>query len=368
MFPDYLYRWIYLIFCTIFVLVHNSKINTYRGRNAVSAFGFSTRNIAVIFFVFIVIYIGTRPLSVVFTDMYAYAGFYKLRVFDDPDVRGGEIVWSYYQKICYYVFGMSSTVWLFTVTLLSMTLRYYACKNIFKENVLTGFLFIITSFSFWALATNIIRSDLALSCALFGLSIIIKGKSWRKYLWAFILFYLALTIHKSSALLVLSFCASYFVLKDIKWAIGFWVLCVLLSLFFHSYFESFFIGIGFDDRLERALTTEDDLGVFSHSGFRWDFLLYSIVPIVLGWFVSKKSEDQTYTTLLNTYIVANGFWVLVIRALFSDRFAGISWSLYGLVIAYPLLKVGIWKNQPKMVSFGLTGQLLFLWLMQMYYL
>ena len=52
---------------------------------------------------------------------------------------------------------------------------------------------------------------------------------------------------------------------------------------------------------------------------------------------------------------------MVIRAAFSNRFAYLSWFLYPIVIAYPLLRLPIWKtnqgkrlNQIMMANIGFT--------------
>ena len=365
MIPDYLYKWVYLIVCTLLCFFHNAKLASFNGNNAIKRFGNSTKGVTVLLLLFMIIFIGARPLSKYFTDMYYYAGYYDLRAFDITyeHTISGEFLWIVFQKICYYGFGMSSLTWLFFVALISLSFKYLACKKIFHENVYTAFLFVITAFYFWRSVTNIIRSDMALSLVLCGMAVMLDGKSRQKYYWVALFFFLAIFIHNSSVLLVICFLASYTLGKNIKWAIGFWVLCVIMSLVNHSFFENLFISMGFDDRVESYLTGEDTNGVFSHSGFRWDFLIYSMVPIVLGWLVSKKISEKTYSALLNTYILTNCFWVLVIRALFSDRFAGISWALYGIVLALSLMYLDANKNQTRYVAYGLMGQVLFLWIM-----
>lgn len=100
--------------------------------------------------------------------------------------------------------------------------------------------------------------------------------------------------------------------------------------------------------------------MFSHTGFRWDFLIFSAVPIWWGWHVTNrlKSKDRSYEIVLNTYILANSIWVMVSRAAFSNRFAMLSWFLYFLVMAYPLLKFELYKNQGGRISIVLIFMLL----------
>ena len=61
--------------------------------------------------------------------------------------------------------------------------------------------------------------------------------------------------------------------------------------------------------------------------------------------VKTIQEDKTYNLIFNTYVIANSFWVLVIRAEFTNRFAYLSWFLLGLVIVYPYLKAKFFHNQ-----------------------
>ena len=114
-----------------------------------------------------------------------------------------------------------------------------------------------------------------------------------------------------------------------------------------------FIGaLGFDDRMSGYLGAQSDeqtMVQFSSTGFRWDFLLYSAVPVLFTWYLTVKRnfEDRAFNIIAITYILANAFWVMVIRASFSNRFAYLSWFLYPLVIAYPLLRFNIWDKQDR---------------------
>ena len=61
---------------------------------------------------------------------------------------------------------------------------------------------------------------------------------------------------------------------------------------------------------------------------------------------------------------ANAFWIMVIRAEFSNRFAYLSWFLYPIVLAYPLLKLKIWpKTQGNKTAVIMAGHLAFTLLM-----
>jgi hypothetical protein len=49
-------------------------------------------------------------------------------------------------------------------------------------------------------------------------------------------------------------------------------------------------------------------------------------------------------------VFANAFWILVIRANFSNRFAYLSWFMMALVIIYPFLKSQLMPNQNKVLA------------------
>ena len=127
--------------------------------------------------------------------------------------------------------------------------------------------------------------------------------------------------------------------------------------------------MGFDDRLT-YLTNEQEEGVFSHSGFRWDFLIYSMMPILLGYYIVIRHgiRNKTYEMLLNTYTLSNAFWIMVIRANYSNRFAYLSWFMYPIVLAYPLLKVDVWGEiQGVRLKEIMFAQIAFIWFMQTIY-
>jgi hypothetical protein len=127
-----------------------------------------------------------------------------------------------------------------------------------------------------------------------------------------------------------------------------WIGAIPLSLALGGFWETFFAGLGLaDERLGGYLLTAGDAESFNRVGFRWDFLIYSAGAVFAGWyFIFKRNYyDKLYHQIFNIYVLCNAFWILVIRASFSNRFAYLSWFLMALVIIYPLLKQNFFKNQ-----------------------
>ena len=218
------------------------------------------------------------------------------------------------------------------------------------------------AFSFYAYGTNGLRNGLACSITLFIIAFM--SCSNKNLPIALIFVFLAINIHRTTLLPLTSLFASVYVIKSFKWAYIFWLLSILISLVAGGAMTTMFAGLGFDDRL--SYLTDYDIGMFSHTGFRWDFLLYSMMPIVLGYYVVIKRgiQDRTYTILLNTYTLANAFWVMVIRANYSNRFAYLSWFMYPIVLAYPLLRLDVWGDmQGKRLKQIMLAHIGFTWFM-----
>ncbi|MBA4135207.1 MAG: hypothetical protein C0525_10825, partial [Flavobacterium sp.] len=113
---------------------------------------------------------------------------------------------------------------------------------------------------------------------------------------------------------------------------------------------------------------EEILEEFSAVGFRWDFLLYSISGVFTGlYFIFKKEfEDEFYKRLINLYLMTNAFWILVIRANFSNRFAYLSWFLLGVVIIYPFLKRVFFKEQHQIIGKIILAYFLFTYVLMIF--
>jgi len=305
--------------------------------------GFSISKWGDLFFLILVLYIGLRPIVIEFGDMLAYSeGFNRIDISviknQDKDVG-----------FSYFMLGasklMSVNIFFLSCAFLYIYPLYLVCRKWFQAYWFYAFLLILASFSFWSYGTNGIRNGIAGSLFLLGIS-------RDKRIWQILLIFVAINFHKSILLPTIGFAIAQFYNRP-KVIISFWVFCIPLSLVAGSFWESFFAGLGFeDDRLSYLTEGNINQDDFSSAGFRWDFLLYSATAVFAGWYyiVRKDYKDKVYFWLFNTYVFANAFWILVIRANFSNRFAYLSWFMMALVIVYPLLKKNIVLNQNKKLA------------------
>lgn len=291
--------------------------------------------------VFVLFYMGLRPIHGVFVDMTTYAKLFE-RIADGHNVTlnediGFDLFMRFSAKI------MTVQTFFFVCAIIYVIPLWYLSKKWFNRYWFYAFLMLVGSFSFWAYGTNGIRNGMATTLFLFALAFDERKKVM------IMLLLLACSIHKSLVLPVLIFGLT-FLNNDPKKYFMFWFMAIPLSLSLGSFWESLFAGLGFgDDRMSYLTEGNVNDDTFSSTGFRWDFVLYSAAGVFAGYYyiIKKGFKDIMYHRLLNTYLVVNAFWILIIRANFSNRFAYLSWFMMGLVIIYPLLKQKIISMQHK---------------------
>jgi hypothetical protein len=319
--------------------------------------GYKSSKLGSLFVLLLLLYLGLRPVSgQYFGDMGTYKRHFDLYIIGDPLLVKSDFLFYYLMQLCSHI--MTANMFFLTCAALYVLPLYLVCKKWFQGYWFYAFLMLVISFSFWAAGTNGIRNGIAGSLFLLAIS-------RDKRVWQIAMLIIAVNIHKTMLLPALGFVFAQYYNKP-KHMIAFWLLCIPLSLIGGGFWEALFASIGFeDDRTGYLIDGNANDDEFSSSGFRWDFLAYSATAVFAGWYfiVKKKFEDKFYFSLFNTYVFANAFWILVIRANFSNRFAYLSWFMMALVIIYPFLKGDLLKNQSKLFAKVLVLYFLFTFVM-----
>ena len=146
---------------------------------------------------------------------------------------------------------------------------------------------------------------------------------------------------------------------------GLWIACFVIAAFHINYFQNLFVMVGsdVDDKILDYLG--EDLNSFQGArlkgGLRIDFILYSFIPILIGWIAlfKKRIQSGRYTFLLNLYTFINAIWMLCMYALFTNRIAYLSWLMYPVVLIYPFLREKWGKDQYKTFRWVAYGHLAF---------
>jgi len=315
----------------------------------------------------LILFLGLRPVSWMFGDTINYARYYNSSLSAEIE-RSGD--WLFYLVMeAFRGAGLSVRAFFLFVEACYIGCTGIAVYRIFPRRPLAAFAFVLAAFSFYSYGINGIRNGMA--CALFFLALAyLKDRKW---LLVVLISYAAFSIHKSLLLPVGALMLAWFYGNTKVYATA-WIACVILSIVVGDFVEVIFQNVGFIDTgrdVDYLSNNGVDMDQFSQKGFRWDFLLYSMVPILAGmYFVIKKHyNDEFYKLMLNTYVISNSFWVLVNRSWLSNRVAFLSWFMYGLVVMYPLLQKEHVRGRKGKIVMALCGNAVFtyvMWLLDKY--
>ena len=317
-------------------------------------------NVTSIFAIIILtfIYIGTRPIWC-YVDTGLYTLIFNLvqnGTWDSLKSVESEPFWEFIEYTCIELTTASG--WLFVIASFYILGMSIAAYRWFPRHFLLATIFLFTAFSFWGYATNGIRNGMATSIAMLGLSFFCRSK--KELITGYLLLIIATFTHKSCMLIIVAATGALF-LKHTKVNISIWLICIVLGILFQEQFKSLISYTTDDFRLEYykniSVTSENS----SKIGFRWDFLIYSALPIIIGWIATAKQKitDKSYLFLLHTYIFANSFWVLINTIAYSNRFAYLSWFIYPIIILYPFCKFNFIRNQAIILAVLLIIMVLF---------
>ena len=329
---------------------------------------------ALILTLFLMIFMGLRPICFKFGDTINYAaGYYRLTGTAAFAIDlNEEWLWHFVEVMCKQA-GFTVSGWFLIIEICYLGFTFIGLRILLKENVWIAMLFFLSAFSTFTFGMNGIRNGCACSMVIWAFAIAANQNFSKMALDGVVLLF-AFGVHRSISLPIVAFLVASYVIKSPKWAIYFWIASIGFSLVAGGAAISFFGGLGFDDRMTQYASSEFD-DQFSQTGFRWDFLAYSAMPIWLTWYVTNKAEKEramygdtleeaetgitgagriadahsmrVFNILATTYILANSFWVMVIKAAFSNRFAYLSWFLYPVVLAYAVIRLHIWPDQDK---------------------
>lgn len=292
-----------------------------------------------IFFIFILLYVGLRPIDGEFIDMLTYKYIFDNYASGRPLNTDADIAFNIFVYISSKI--MTAKVFFFLCASLYIIPMYVVSRKLFGSYWFYSFLLIVASFSFWAYGVNGIRNGIATS--LFFMAIAYNNKK------AVVILFLVLSSMFHQSMLLPTFAYIVTVIYNNPKAYVFaWILAIPLSLILGGFWENLFAGLGIaDDRFNDYLTAKADADKFAYTGFRWDFLIYSATAVATGWYFIfiKNFNDKLYIRLFNIYLITNAFWILIIRANFSNRFAYLSWFLIAIIIIYPFLRQRFFINQ-----------------------
>lgn len=361
MIPASLYQTIYLTLVTIMTLV---VYNQYNSRNGLREFSPSrTDAIAWVLVLFFIIFIGFRPLSYrYFGDMGNYALYYEgffegatftfewdaeNKVFDNLLAWWGSVRLGY---TSFFVF----------IAVIYFGAAYLGLRKLFPTHRLTAYLVFLAAFSTFSYGTNGIKAGAAASLFVWALG-------YRDNLKVCIpLILLSWGFHHSMIMPVAAFVVTLF-FKSPKYYFAGWVFCALMAAAHVTAFAQLFAGAADESGASYLMGGGGD---GTRGGFRIDFIVYSAMPVLVGWYTVMKRRirvSEMYLNLLNLYLCLNGIWMLCMYANFTNRIAYLSWFLYPIVLIYPFLNEQWGRDRYKKFAMVMLGHLGFTLFMNVIY-
>lgn len=362
MIPASLYSAIYLTFITILTLL---VCFIYQKHNGLKEYKHNQTNVVCVFLaIVLVLFIGFRPVSgYYFVDMANYASYYTFLLEGSPFSFDTSVDNILFDNIfawwgSKYLGYTSFFVFIATVY---FGASYLGIRKLFPNHQLAAYLVFLAAFSTFSYATNGIKAGAATS-------LFILAMGYRENFKICIpLVLLSWGFHHSMVMVVAAFILTLFV-KNPKVYFSMWVFCFLIAAAHITTFAQLFSGFTTEHGAEYLLGDGSDDG--TRGGFRIDFILYSLVPVVVGWYAIYKKKlkiSSLYKSLFNLYLCLNAIWMLCMYAEFTNRIAYLSWFLYPIVLVYPFLQEQWGKNRYKTFSLVMLGHLGFTLFMNIIY-
>lgn len=319
-----LYKYVYLLFCTIatFQILPKARVPGISENKTGITFSPSLIPILAV----LILFIGTRPLSFVFSDTMAYAETYHVimgsQFYFDPWAENLLFDNLFSAMACF-----NFPIWMFftLIATIYFVCILVACIKLFPNNVNIAFVTYLVAFSTFTYGTNGVKAGA-------GAALFLIALAYRDKLWISIPFVLlSIGFHHSMKVVAYAFVLAYFV-KNTKLYFYGWFFCLAMAVLHVGFFQELFASYTDESGAEYLIGS----GAFQ-GGFRPDFILYSAAPVYIGYrlYIKNNLRNAIYEWWLRMYLLMNGVWMLCMYASFTNRIAYLSWFMYPFVLIYP---------------------------------
>ncbi len=311
-----------------------------------------------VFTLIMVFFIGLRPVSAeFFVDMDTYDVTYDVLKGNDFVYTGGDGSNLLFDSIFIFMasMGIPSTYFFLVIAAIYFICISLACSLLFPNDRMTSILVYLSAFSTYAYGTNGIKAGAAAALFLVALAFYQR----REWLGVVIFALLSLGFHYSMIVPVAAFLVCL-IIRNPKIFLIIWVASFFLSLFHITFFQELFATIMNEHGAEYLLGGGGYVKEI-FGGFRIDFVVYSIIPMIVGVIAveKKKIESEGYIFLLNLYTLTNAVWLLCMYSDYTNRIAYLSWMFYPVLLIYPFLNEEWEGPKYKIFQWVVFGHLIF---------
>ncbi len=308
--------------------------------------------------VLVVILMGMRPSSSAYGDTVTYTyGFNKFAQNRDSIHFYWSKEWLFGNSMRFFAKYSDLRTFLFTCAIIYVGALWLALRRIFDEYNFVPLLIVISMFTFWTYGVNGMRNGMAAS-------LFILAMTYTNNIPVMLALALIGAGFHNSVYIMLAAAALAWVLNNSRLYMIIWGTCIAVSFALGSAIQAWMAGFAnsmdSDNKLTFYLTYSQSAmktdGLIVATGFRWDFIAYSALGVAIGayFILRRRFEDEYYRWIFNTYLICNSFWILIIRAPYSNRFAQISWFILPIVLIYPFMRERFWINQEKMLGLAIV--------------
>lgn len=345
------------IFVIITLMLSIVALNNYKKNKNSSTLYMNVIYVAILLSFFI----GFRPLDSIFADMWNYNNAWGRDIFLGFD-------WSESNFIFDNIFkglaakGVDIQYFFLLISFIYFIVSAWSCIKLFKKNALVAYAVFLGAFSTFSYSVNGIKAGAAAALFMLALAYYNNKKV------SLLILLLSLGFHHSMIMPIFAFILSY-IFKQNKYYLFFWVICLGLSAVHITTIMNFLgtLLVGNDDHGASYLFADSESAYVT--GFRLDFILYSAMPIIIGYVAIFKRGfiDKTYSLIWRTYVLANSVWLLCMYASYTNRIAYLSWCIYPFVLLYPFVHENSPMNSKSNLKKVIYSQLLFTIFMNLIY-
>lgn len=327
MIPAIFYQDIYLLFVLLLAFLNFSN---YSVQNPIT----NARDYSAAKFILLitVLFIGLRPLDFVFADMSQYADIlemYRGTIFQFNWEAENKI----YDNLMFFLAcnGFPYPLYYTMIAAIYFTCYYLCIRKIFPNDTLVLFILFLSAFMTFTSATNGIKAGTATAIFMVAIAYYENWKVWVQLL------IVSLGVHHAMQLPIAAFLCTKLYHKPKMYFI-FWAFCLLCAVAHITVFQSIFAN--YTDEKGASYLISDGSEWGGKAGFRIDFVVYSAMPVLVGYYaiIKKKFADVYYERILSIYMLANGVWMLCMYMNYNNRLAALSWGMYVVVLFYPVLR------------------------------
>lgn len=243
-----------------------------------------------------------------------------------------ELLWGKLQLFLSSVFFNNELLYWFFYSVFYCVAYFFVAKKFFPYQYAGYFvLCVVACMGFVAYGSNTIRAG-------FGIALLLEAFCSDNRFVKILLAVASVGCHMSMLLPVVSYLFAVYILKRERWCEIGWVLFLIITSMTSVISDIMSVLGSFDARADDFADTDGTHEIYN-VGFRFDFLIYSVVPIIFTKYnlFHMVVESKVYSLVYRLYLLNNAAWLLMIRMQYTDRVAYLSWFLIPFLLLYPVL-------------------------------